>query len=151
MRGSILGAPPGDRIDLLRDFVRQRVVRVLRRDATDPPDRHDRLTDLGLDSLMAVQLRGKLGSGAWLRHRAAGDSNVRLSHDRQVGRLPPAAAVPRGGAFGGANPQAVAEAPTPLGPAAVAAMTDAEIEALLSRRLERRPSLEQTNVFSNGA
>jgi hypothetical protein len=38
-----------------------------------------------------------------------------------------------------------------LGPAAVAAMADAEIEALLSRRLEQRPSLKQTDVFSNGA
>ena len=47
MRDSILAALPGERIDLLRDFVRQRVVRVLRRDDANPPDRHDRLTDLG--------------------------------------------------------------------------------------------------------
>ena len=63
MRERILAALPGDRLDLLRDFVRECVVRVLRRDPADPPDRHDRLTDLGFDSLMAVQLRGQLSAG----------------------------------------------------------------------------------------
>ena len=48
MRDSILTTLPAERIDLLRDFVRQRVVGVLRRDDADPPDLHDRLMDLDL-------------------------------------------------------------------------------------------------------
>ncbi len=36
MRDSILAALPGERIDLLRDFVRRHVVGVLRRDDADP-------------------------------------------------------------------------------------------------------------------
>ena len=154
MRDSILAALPGERIDLLRDFVRQRVVGVLRRDDANPPDRHDRLTDLGLDSLMAVQLRGQLGTG--LGFDTTLPATLMFDYptiDKLAAYLLqllcPEEAPSEAGLV--AVPQAAAEAPTPLGPAAVAAMADAEIEALLSRRLEQRPSLEQTNVFSNGA
>src|SRR5690606_2434020 len=59
-------ALPGERVDILRDFVRDRVVRVLRLDPNTPPGRHDRLMDLGFDSLMAVQLRNQLGTGLGL-------------------------------------------------------------------------------------
>jgi acyl carrier protein len=134
--------------------VRQRVVGVLRRDDADPPDLHDRLTDLGLDSLMAVQLRGQLGTG--LGFDTALPATLMFDYptiDRMAAYLLQRLCPVEGRleVDSVADPQAAAEAPTPLGPAAVAAMTDAEIEALLSRRLERRPSLEQTNVFSNGA
>ena len=50
-------------MELLREFVRERVVRILGLAADETPDRHDRLMDLGLDSLMAVQLRNLLGVG----------------------------------------------------------------------------------------
>ncbi|MGC3998938.1 MAG: beta-ketoacyl synthase N-terminal-like domain-containing protein [Anaeromyxobacter sp.] len=56
-------ALPAERLELLRDFVRERVVRVLRLDPDQPPDRHARLMDLGFDSLMAVQLRNQLAAG----------------------------------------------------------------------------------------
>jgi acyl transferase domain-containing protein/SAM-dependent methyltransferase len=153
-RDNILAAIPGERIDLLRDFVRERVLRVLRRDDGDPPDIHDRLMDLGLDSLMAVQLRGQLTTGLGLE--TALPATLMFDHptiDKLAAyllqRLCPAEAHSETGSA--AVPQAAIGAPTPLGAAAVAAMSDAEIEALLSRRLERRSSLDQTNVFSNGA
>ena len=60
-RQRVLDTLPADRLDLMRDFVRERVVQVLRLDAAEPPDRNDRLMDLGFDSLMAVQLRNLLG------------------------------------------------------------------------------------------
>src|SRR5262249_50288589 len=59
-RAGLIEALPGERHDLLCDFIRQHVMWVLRRDTDQPPDRHDRLMDLGLDSLMAVQLRDQL-------------------------------------------------------------------------------------------
>jgi acyl transferase domain-containing protein/SAM-dependent methyltransferase len=166
MRDSILAALPGERIDLLRDFVRQRVVAVLRRDDADPPDLHDRLTDLGLDSLMAVQLRGQLGTG--LGFGTTLPATLMFDYPTidklaayllpllcpEEGRLEARSELDleaRSEAGPVADPHVAAEAPTPLGSAAVAAMTDAEIEALLARRFERRPSLEQTDVFSNGA
>jgi acyl transferase domain-containing protein/SAM-dependent methyltransferase len=153
MRERILTAFPEDRLDMLRDFVRECVVRVLRRDPSDPPDRHHRLMDLGLDSLMAVQLRGRLGT--LLGFDGALPATLMFDHPTidklavyLLQRLCPGEAS--SAACSDVNPQAVSGAPTPLGAAAVAAMTDTEIEALLSQRLERRPSIEQANVYSNG-
>ena len=51
-----------ERRDLLRDAVRGAVMQTLRLDASAPPDGHRRLLDLGLDSLMAVRLRNRLGT-----------------------------------------------------------------------------------------
>jgi acyl transferase domain-containing protein/SAM-dependent methyltransferase len=59
-------ALPDVQLELMREFVRQNVMRVLRLDADQEPSRDDRLMDLGLDSLMAVQLRNLIGSGLCL-------------------------------------------------------------------------------------
>src|SRR5690606_19365238 len=56
-------ALPDERHDLLVDYVRQGVIRVLRLEATQIPDSHSRLLDMGLDSLMALELRSFLNSG----------------------------------------------------------------------------------------
>jgi hypothetical protein len=62
----LMQALPDERLDLLRDFVRSHVMRILRLDAAEAPGRLDRLMDLGLDSLMAIQLRNLLGTGLGL-------------------------------------------------------------------------------------
>ena len=53
-------APVSDRLHLAVDYVRQHVMDVLRLEANETPDRKDRLMDLGFDSLMAVELKGRL-------------------------------------------------------------------------------------------
>ena len=147
LREAIERALPGDRLELLRDYVRERVMRVLRLDAGEAPSRHARLMDLGFDSLMAVQLRNQLGAG--LRLERPLGATVMFDHptidalavhllerlggsalpgtyagDRAVASAAPAApAMPR--------PAAPA-----LGEAAVAAMTDEQVEALLLERLD---------------
>jgi malonyl CoA-acyl carrier protein transacylase len=55
-------ALPAERTDMLIGYVRDQVAAVLRLDGA-PPDRRQRLMDLGLDSLMAVELRNRLASG----------------------------------------------------------------------------------------
>jgi Phosphopantetheine attachment site len=55
-------ALPDERRGLLADFVRQQVMAVLRLDPSHRPDLDYRLIDLGLDSLMAVQLRNQLAT-----------------------------------------------------------------------------------------
>ena len=115
---------------------------------------------------MAVQLRGQLGSGLGfdttlpatlmfdyptIDKLAAYLLQLMCPEEALSGACSAPDSKPRSEANSAAGPQAAAAAPPPLGAAAVAAMTDAEIEALLSRRLERRPSLEQTNAVSNGA
>jgi len=57
---------PADRIDLMADFVRDSIRRVLRMDASTPIERRQKLMDMGFDSLMAVDLRGRLSSGLGL-------------------------------------------------------------------------------------
>ncbi len=62
----ILSAPSGKQRAMLIDFVREQAGRVLQIDATKLPSRVP-LSDLGLDSLMAVELRNLLGTGLGLK------------------------------------------------------------------------------------
>jgi acyl transferase domain-containing protein len=55
-----------DRLELLAEFVRDEIVRVLRLRQDQLPGRHQRLMDLGIDSLMAVELRNRLATGLTL-------------------------------------------------------------------------------------
>lgn len=61
--GRLVAASVDERHDLLVDFVRDHVTQVLRRDNGRVIDRRHRLMDLGFDSLMAVELRNRLGRG----------------------------------------------------------------------------------------
>ena len=127
---------PADRLELLREYVRERVVRVLRLDSAEPPARNARLMDLGFDSLMAVQLRNLLGSGLGLdRPLPASLMFDYPTIDALAGRLlellavaAPAAPAPAQGEPARAR----------VGTAAVEAMSEAEVEALLLEKLEGR-------------
>lgn len=56
-------ALPNERLDLLVDFVREQVCSVLRRDPTEETvGRRKNLMELGIDSLMAIELRDRLVS-----------------------------------------------------------------------------------------
>ena len=59
----ISDALPIDRQELLVSYVRTHVAAVLRSDRSSPPGRRHKLMDLGVDSLMAVELRNRLATG----------------------------------------------------------------------------------------
>jgi acyl carrier protein len=60
---NLTNALPDDRQELLTNHVREQVAKILRLEASYPLGRKDRLMDLGLDSLMAVELRSRLNKG----------------------------------------------------------------------------------------
>ena len=64
LRLRLADALPGEQEEVLVEFVRSHVAGVLRLDPSAIPERRQRLMDLGLDSLMAVELRNRLASGA---------------------------------------------------------------------------------------
>ena len=136
-RQQILAALPDERLDLLRQFVRDCVVRILKLDPTEVPGRQARLMDLGLDSLMAVQLRNQLGIGLGFEEPLP----ATLMFDRPTIEAIAADLLVRvtGGATSPtpATDATVVAAAEPVDVARVAAMTDAEIEALLLSRIEK--------------
>ncbi|MBV8587065.1 MAG: acyltransferase domain-containing protein, partial [Verrucomicrobia bacterium] len=66
LRRQLETALPGEREQLISDYVREQVAGVLQLEVNRRPSIHHRLMDLGLDSLMAVQLRNLLESGLGL-------------------------------------------------------------------------------------
>jgi len=60
MRDRLAEAPGDERADLLLAHVQEQVVKVLGLDAAQPPSADEGLTDMGMDSLMAVEFRNRL-------------------------------------------------------------------------------------------
>jgi hypothetical protein len=137
LRDEIDAAMPGERADLLADLVRRELMRVLRLDARHPPDLEARLLDLGLDSLMAVQLRNRIGAALALDRPLS----ATLVFDHPTCK---AIAAYLDREFFGAQ-AVVAKDAAPVAPQApvldartedVERLSDEETEALLLKRLE---------------
>src|SRR5690606_8410961 len=65
-RARLAAAFPNERPGLVADMVREQVMAIMRLDAAHAPGRRDRLMALGMDSLMAVQLRDRLSAALGL-------------------------------------------------------------------------------------
>jgi SAM-dependent methyltransferase len=65
----VLDSPADERRDSLVDFVLTQVARVLRLNADHRPNRRSRLMEMGVDSLMAVEIRNRLGKALELPER----------------------------------------------------------------------------------
>lgn len=124
----IVQAPAGEREEIAAAAVRDVVMAVLRSDPDRPPSRDARLLDLGLDSLMAVRLRNQLQKKLTLPEALPSTLVFDYPTIRQIAKLVVKRAVPE-------QPATVSHDSADL-----AAMSDAEVEAMLLKRLESEAS-----------
>lgn len=147
----VAAAAPQEREALLVEFVRDQIRKLLRLDPGEPIDRRRRLMELGLDSLMAVELRGRLSRGLALGEPLPAtlvfdyptiDAIVGLLEQRIVGPGAGADGARGDGAAGvGGEPGAAAIQDEEAG-SAIDALSEEEAEARLLARLEALENLE---------
>jgi acyl transferase domain-containing protein/SAM-dependent methyltransferase len=134
LRHQLTVASPGERHELLVGYVRGAVAAVLRLDVTHSVGRRQRLMDLGLDSLMAVELRTVLDTGLGLDRKLPATlifdhptvaAIARYLEREALGTQPDEEALP----------SSAAEAVISRSPE-IAAMSDDDVAALLVKRLE---------------
>jgi acyl transferase domain-containing protein/trans-aconitate methyltransferase len=126
-------APPEERADLLVEYVRDAVVRVTRSDPSRQVGRRDRLMDVGVDSLMAVELARRLEDGLALAHPLP----ATLVFDHPTIEAI-AAHLDTLLGDGAAAPAADDAAAPPLA-GDLEGLSDADVEELLLRKLGGRP------------
>lgn len=128
---------PADRVDLMVEFVRATIRRVLRMDSSIPLERRQRLLDIGFDSLMAVELRGRLSSGLGLTQSLPATLVFDYPHIEAITGyllkllgLDDAPAEPERTAA-----QSASKDDTPVGEVDISNLSDEEMEALLLKKL----------------
>ena len=136
-RERLAAALPFERVDLLAEFVRGHVATILRMDETDELDRSSRLMEIGVDSLMAVELRNRLAKGLGLSK--ALPATLIFDYptiDAIAGFLVAELFT----APVGASTEQPAAAPTPATPpqtpGAIEDLSDADVEKLLLEKLK---------------
>ena len=138
-RWRLESALPDEREELMNEYVRTRVMEVLRMDADRRPGIQHRLMDLGLDSLMAVQLRNLLELGLGLGRSLPATLMFDYPTIASISAFlldcascedPSAALSP---AVEERQPESASDRAQEIG-----ALSDDEAEALLLERLERR-------------
>ena len=133
---AIADALPRERPRAIADLVRARVMRLLRRHPDQPPLGHERLLDLGLDSLMAVQLRNSLSQDLALPEPLP--ATLVFDHPTidALSAYLDTLQAPHPAATGASAARAAGPAPTAR-TSEIEAMSDEEVEALLLERLNR--------------
>ncbi|HEV2129939.1 MAG TPA: acyltransferase domain-containing protein, partial [Longimicrobiaceae bacterium] len=131
----VASAAPHEREDLLVEYVRRHIAALLRLDSPQLVERRGRLMELGLDSLMAVELRSRLSRGLPLAEPLPAtlvfdyptvEAIVQLLSRRLDSPTPP---EPAGSV-------ATAETAVDSAPEELDGLTDEEVEARLLARLE---------------
>jgi acyl transferase domain-containing protein/SAM-dependent methyltransferase len=124
-----------EQLEMMRDFVRQAVAQVLRLDADQSPGSHERLMELGLDSLMAIQLRNLLGAGLGLAKPLSASlmfdyPTIEALVEHLLNHLGPVAPV-----SAATTREAAAEIGVRFDAQQLAEMSESDVEAILLKRL----------------
>jgi SAM-dependent methyltransferase/acyl carrier protein len=137
-------APVSEHGEMLVAFVRRHVARVLRRDGQSEIDRDHRLMDLGLDSLMAVELRNALSEGLRLSQPLSATlifdypsvADIASYLMKQLEPAAPTAETPGSVPLESPPRFAVERASQRLTAEDLEQLSDAEVERLLSLKLD---------------
>jgi malonyl CoA-acyl carrier protein transacylase/SAM-dependent methyltransferase len=122
----------GERVDLMMTFVRDRVMRILRLDDGHAPGRDARLMDLGMDSLMAIQLRNSLRAGLAIEGTLPATLIFDYPTVREISRYLLSVLFPEARSV--QEPRHL----TPRGPGDIESLTETEVEDLLMKRLAQQ-------------
>jgi acyl carrier protein len=126
--GELERVPPARREQMLLTLVGEHVARVVGAPSAEAIDPDQPLNELGLDSLMAVELRNRLGAGLGLGRSLP----ATLVFD-----YPTMTALSRylAGQFGPAAPAPATQARPADGVTAIDALSDAQVEEMFARRM----------------
>jgi acyl carrier protein len=129
----LAGLPPGNRFSLLEARIAEKAVRVLGIDGGQPPDPRRPLQEMGLDSLMAVELRNALAQGSGITL----PSTLLFDHptiEALVAFMAPLlGAGPEAGIPAGASSPGLGAAPANV-VSRIEEMSDEEVDRLLAER-----------------
>jgi acyl transferase domain-containing protein/SAM-dependent methyltransferase len=132
-------ALPDEREQLMKDYVRVQVMSVLQLEANQRPGLHHRLMDLGLDSLMAVQLRNLLESGLGLEESLPATLMFDYPTIASISTFLLSCLSNQAAAVIQSNPAEESETEFSSARALeIEALSEEEAEALLLKRLEQR-------------
>ena len=139
-------ATPEARMAALIAYITDRVMRVLALDSTHAPTMDQRLVEIGMDSLMAVELRNRLESDLHVSLSLASlfeGATIRTLADEIDAQLaaaaPPSTAEPQNSTPVGA--EGAAQAPEDL-LSHLSEMSDADVDALLSEMLNQKGAVD---------
>lgn len=135
-------SPPGEQRELLVEFVRSHTMKVLRRDGSSPIHRRHRLMDLGVDSLMAIELSNRLSKELGLPRALPATlifdhPSVEAIADHLASRISELQRI-HSEAYSGKSRQEPAESPaeSALGASSIEDLSDEEVEKLLLNKLQ---------------
>ncbi|MCK6559447.1 acyltransferase domain-containing protein [candidate division KSB1 bacterium] len=129
--------PEAERFEQLIEYVRRHVVKVLRRDPDQTLGRRQRLMDVGIDSLMAVELRNLLARGLGMANSLPATLIFDYPNIEAIARL-----LEKMVFASGASPAPEAAAPATEGngktvtASEIEGLSDEEVAAMLERKLE---------------
>lgn len=135
----LAAAPPSEHVEILTAFVQRHVAFVLRRDDPSSIDRAQRMMDLGLDSLMAVELRNRMSADLRLARPLPATLVFDFPSISDIAAyLAPQLDTPSDAVAETAPPPSRPQSAPHAAPgaAALAGLSDAEVEQLLLERLD---------------
>jgi hypothetical protein len=134
----VLGSSADERGANLVDFVLLQVAQVLRMGSSHRPNRRSRLMDLGIDSLVAVELRNRLGKALELPDRLPASLIFDYPTPESIAMFLEQELISAGVWGRSEEPPAETVAPTDIAAEKIARLSDEQVEQMILERLKKK-------------